>query len=267
MVLKKINNPFFAGLTSSCIIYTLTYPVDFMKMQIQFAPMNNIKPSYLQIYKILFNYHHNNSKILFSGYIPHILAYSSFYGIYAGCYRNLEKNDTIFVEYYLDKIIKSYVASSIGSIITNPLHVIKIHIQKNLVYNQKPEYSKIIQNIYNNEGFTGFFKGLSATQIGNLKLCIQFPLNDILVSSGYNKILSATFSTIFGATIFYPFDVIRTYQRSYNNKQKIINCIKKIYRLDNLMGFYRGYIMYLVYSVPGKALTMLLINYFYNPNK
>jgi hypothetical protein len=241
------------GFISAAAVYTVSYPLETLKLQTQLRQGNNLP-------KI--NYRNINYNIL-RGYTPYIIAYGSFYGIYNMCYKRLSQDGDNFAI----KFIKSNIASTAGSGITNPLHMVRTRLQKNLLLHSnnriisKQNYGQIITHIYQSEGITGFFKGFNATLINNLKLGVMWPLNDYLNSKSYNYITSAFIATCVSNSVLYPTDVIRTTQRNFTNKMSIMNTAKHIYKTNGMRGFFRGIILQMMYSGPGKIMTLSLISY------
>jgi hypothetical protein len=265
-IINLKNNSAFIGFAAAFPVYSVTYPIEMLKIQMQLAKKNNLKPSVFDVIPKIHKYHGMTG--FFRGYTPYIMAYSTFYGVYNWFYYEVKdsngKDIEIVKNKFANKMILSNVASTIGSAITNPMYVIKTKIQQDLVTDTKINYGKTIQNVYKTEGIRGFFKGLNATLLNNLKLGIQFPLNDYLISEKYGIIFSSTVATIVSTTAFYPFDVIRTVQRGSSEKISIIDAVKFIYRKDGLRGFNRGNFLQILATGPNKIVTMILINYLMN---
>ena len=64
-----------------------------------------------------------------------------------------------------------------------------------------------------------------------------------MADDSFNSFIAGSVGGILGTIVGYPFDTIKvriqTMQRT-NNKNNIINCIKKTFRNENIGGFYKG---------------------------
>ena len=128
--------------------------------------------------------------------------------------------------------------------------------------NTKINYFSIIKSTYYGEGFMAFFKGWTSTQLNNTKLCIQFPLYYYCLGETNNIMISSTIAKIVSSTIFYPFDLIRTYQRYDKKNITVIECSKIIYKNNGIFGFYRGIILYNLLTAPNFVLMMIFQDFF-----
>ena len=105
-----------------------------------------------------------------------------------------------------NKIINSIgnttIASSVASIIANPLFVLKVRKQTDLMNGRdQTGYLKKITHIYYNEGIRGYFKGMGATLFSNSKLALQFPLYDYIQYQSNNVFTASLLSKLISNSI------------------------------------------------------------------
>jgi hypothetical protein len=111
-------------------------------------------------------------------------------------------------------------------------------------------------DIYKKEGVAKFFSGYPSSALNNLKLGIQIPLYDFFKENKMNTFYSAGISKFVATTAFYPLDIVRTLQRNNSEKMSITNAIKIIYGKNGFLGFYRGVMIYNMYSTPNFIILM-----------
>ena len=265
--MKDFSISFLSSILTSYIIY----PIDVIKSQYQYnniarhnnKSINNIKVKNL----IISNWKNNYIKGFYKGFSLHISTYPIFWGIFFQINNN--KSYKLIKNNYINQFLLSFTSSLIASTITNPLFVIKIKAQIEVLKNNQKNYKNIIYNIYNNNGFFGLMKGWKSTQLNNLKIGLQIPLYNLFISNfaKYNNnnkninciILSSFFSKIISSTLFYPLDNIRTYQRNSVKNVSLKKCSKLIYKKYGITGFYKGVFIYNCFSCPNFVLMMYFI--------
>lgn len=143
-----------------------------------------------------------------------------------------------------------------------------------------------IRTMYKEEGIRVFYSGLIPSLFGLLHVGIHFPVYEKLklwlecdlksASADEQKstlgrlIAASSVSKMIASTITYPHEILRTrmqIQSSNRNKSdkqkgKLINSIIKIYQKEGLKGFYAGYGVNLIRTVPASAVTLVSFEYF-----
>lgn len=188
-------------------------------------------------------------------------------------------------------------AGMASSIAVNPIWVVKtrLMIQKNkdqkpisTIGTRKTYYNGTIdafRKMYMEEGFGVFYSGLIPSLFGLLHVGIHFPvyeyLKDILNCNMNDQekkpqgaliklIIASTVSKMTASTITYPHEILRTrlqMQHSVTEKNAIRNLtlkeiIQNIYTKEGFKGFYAGYGINLVRTLPASAVTLVSFEYF-----
>lgn len=248
-----LNNEFAISTISSVISYGLTYPIDAVKTNFQVTNLKQ-KPVLNDVIKKIYTDH--GFRGFYRGIGSTMMTYPLFWGIFfqTKSYSNV------------------LIASSVASLVTNPLFVLKTRFQVPETNTQS--YVNLTKTIYRTEGLVGFFKGFGATLANNTKLWIQIPLCDALSDRTKNIALSSMIAKITSSTLYYPIDIVRTNQRNSKDNRNMIEVAKSIYRVNSVkgighgvMGFYNGVGLYNLVSVPSFVALMLCRDYikrFYN---
>lgn len=177
-----------------------------------------------------------------------VWAYSVFYGSF------FYTNDLL--KQYLPQstgytLLRSYIAAGIGSILSNPHHVVRVRCQSEIL---KPAYAPItIRQIYKAEGFQALTKGLKPTLAKNWEVSIIILLHEYLseeyrlpayISSGIGKLVATS--------VTYPIDSYRTATRfdSKLSTRKILATFK-----DTPGKLYWGYWAYVCRSIPATIIA------------
>lgn len=142
------------------------------------------------------------------------------------------------------------------------------------------------KTMYKEEGIRVFYSGLIPSLFGLLHVGIHFPVYEKLkawLDCDLNRIvadqprsilgrliLASSLSKMIASTITYPHEILRTrmqVQASNNkktdqNRGRLISSIIKIYQKEGLKGFYAGYGINLIRTVPASAVTLVSFEYF-----
>lgn len=188
-------------------------------------------------------------------------------------------------------------AGMASSIAVNPIWVVKtrLMIQKNQDKKQiastgvkKTYYNGTIdafKKMYMEEGFGVFYSGLIPSLFGLLHVGIHFPvyeyLKDVLKCNINDKdkkpegallklIIASTVSKMTASTITYPHEILRTrlqMQHTITENNVVRNLtlkeiIQNIYTKEGFKGFYAGYGINLVRTLPASAVTLVSFEYF-----
>ena len=137
-------------------------------------------------------------------------------------------------------------------IITNPMEILKIHMQMN---NNKNNYQNILKNI----GIFNLYKGVSLCILRDVPFsAIYFPTYSIL--NNYIPNYSASLiSGIIAAVSVTPMDFIKT-QVQYRIKTNITQIIKEIINTNNYQILFRGCLLRALKSGPQFMITQTIYN-------
>ncbi|KAL7005050.1 hypothetical protein EMMF5_005414 [Cystobasidiomycetes sp. EMM_F5] len=166
-----------------------------------------------------------------------------------------------------------------GTILTNPLWVIKTRFMTQNMHPDRPKYRhtyEAFRQILRNEGVGALYKGLLPSLFGVAHVAVQFPLYERLKSI-YRKdgkdlpssqiLLCSSASKAVASVTTYPHEVVRTrlqIQRSHasgaafaGEELNLMGVIRTIAAESGFQGFYRGLGVNLIRTVPSSAMTIL----------
>lgn len=233
---------FLLGASSSALAYTCVYPIDVLKVQYQCQSNSSIISTFKNVI------HKQGIRGFYKGYTSNLLTYPIFWGVY------FQSGELPF-----NKIANILIGSSLGSLMSNPLFVLKTRFQTEILTNKSLAYNKLIPQIYRNEGILAFFKGYPITVINNSKLFIQMPLADYLDNHvGMGVASSAAIAKITTSLFTYPCDLIRNIQRNTETKLSIGKLAIQVYKTSGILGYYRGLTLYTAITLPNFVLMMTI---------
>jgi hypothetical protein len=241
-------------------------PVNEIKIQTQVNEDNGV---FYRIYKNISNYflHSSNTvnltkKIiqdegLWSLYKGISVAYIGIiitYGVYFFAYKyfkNLLKKIGLKTDLIIESMITSFLAACCSSISSNPVWLLNTRIAKAEKENKNKSISDMIKIIYQEEGISGFFKGLFPSLILTINPVIQFITYEYMKSklldsegniSGLNIIICSIVSKFITTIVTYPILTIKTLFQA-NEKEsnkKIFKIIWQLLSEQGIKGLYKG---------------------------
>lgn len=234
---------FSKGFLCSSIAVIVTYPFDTFK-------------THRQIFsKSLNNFKINNVKTLFRGLNVQLLTYPIFWGVYFQNQKLLRSYSGEYQSIISNIFMETFLCSTFGTIIANPLFVIKTRLQ----VNNDTTFIQVTKDLIKNEGIKGLFKGTFMSICNNMKLMIQMPLYYKLKDDwNYSIEFSSFLSKSVANTMLYPTDVVRSQMRYSTENIGNLQLIKRIYKSTGISGFYRGFLWYNCVSIPNFMIFMFL---------
>jgi hypothetical protein len=250
------------GLVSNALGIFMTHPIDVVKTNYQLNQLNQLNQlksaqikSNISTVEIVKNiWKTRGVKGFCVGVIPNLSTYPGFWFVYFGSNQVLGDRCNITKNKYYDKFITSYISSTLGSTVTNPLFVIKSRMQNTL--RNELSIMSAITNI-NKNGYSTYFRGLNATFLNNIKIAFQFPMYDYIKDKTKSVTLASFGSKAICSTIFYPLDLVRVIQRNSDTKLKIPEIMKSIHKNKGPFGLYKGVLLYNAVSTPNFVIMML----------
>ncbi|ODQ77531.1 hypothetical protein BABINDRAFT_172841 [Babjeviella inositovora NRRL Y-12698] len=148
------------------------------------------------------------------------------------------------------------------------------------------------RKMYKYEGLTVFYSGLVPSLFGLMHVGLQFPVyeklkkflrvdqedSDVTGSRLWKLVAASSLSKMFASSITYPHEVLRTrMQLSGNTKEDpkdvkvygkggkklgLFATMKNIYVKELMRGFYSGFVVNLMRTVPASAVTLVSFEYF-----
>jgi len=219
-------NPFVYGGISSCVAEFSTFPIDTAKTRLQIQGQK-LDGRFTDLrYKGMF---HALSRItqeegfhaLYSGIGPAVLRQATYGTIKFGIYYTLKKwVGTPNKEDLSTNILCGVIAGSVSSAIANPTDVLKVRMQACSTTLQQKSMLKCFQEIYQQEGIAGLWRGVGPTaQRAAVITSVELPIYDackhqlihsqIVGDSVSNHFISSIISSLGGAIASTPIDVIR----------------------------------------------------------
>lgn len=244
------DNRLYSGFIAGTVSTTITWPLNVIQVQRQVCGhLSNSKYFDTNNLSIINNiYNKNGLRGFYRGVSKGIWAYSIFYGSF------FYTND--FLKSYLPEgkthtIIRSYIAAGIGSIISNPFHVVRIRCQSEIIKNTYTPTT--LRQIYRYEGVQALIKGLEPTLVKNLELSIIVLLNEYLSEKYFLPVyISTALGKLVATSITYPIDSYRTIRR-FDSLLKVKDILFTF--KSNPRKLYWGYGAYLLRSIPSTILA------------
>lgn len=204
-------------------------------------------------------------------FVPNWAIYWYAYESFKRAYTPPGENSTPLIH-----VFSALSAGGITAVTTAPFWTLKSRLQIDI--NSAPtgrKYRSVphgFRKIIREEGVAALYKGLTPTLLGLGHVAIQFPLYEHLKStlaSGSDEhvqashvLVASSVSKVAASAVFYPHEVLRTRIQvdtsaatRFLGSQKMTNLIKEILRTDGASGFYRGFIVNLMRTVPACMLT------------
>lgn len=190
-------------------------------------------------------------------------------------------------------MLASAQAGAMTTVFTNPIFVVKTRMLANDPNHPKAYSSFLngIKSLYKLEGIRGLYRGFSAALIGTSHGAVQFLAYEQLKIWRWNLrnnrklnqkptdletinaklptweyLWMSSLSKTIAATLTYPYQVVKTRVQNYQSVNSVqyngvIDTIGKIYKLEGLMGFYKGLTPSIVRVLPGTCITFGVYEY------
>lgn len=224
---------------------------------------------------------HEGVRGLYRGLAPTIYGYLPTWAIYFTVYdrvkaRIAEKRGTQANKDPISHVVAAMLGGATGTIITNPLWVIKTRFMTQAMEPGQARYRHTydaIKSIWREEGPRAFYKGLLPSLFGVAHVAVQFPLYEKLKSlyssdtenlPSQQILVCSSLSKACASVTTYPHEVVRTrlqIQRVDASKSQkprgVVDTIRMIAQNEGFRGFYRGLGVNLIRTVPSSALTIL----------
>lgn len=161
------------------------------------------------------------------------------------------------------------VAGGFANVVTNPVWVVKSRMSSKP--QQYPKMVNAFAKILKEEGSRGFCSGMGASALGVSHVVVQFPLyemikQEVAANAGRKTddllsiTVASTVSKLAASGVTYPLEVIRTQMQTYGEtgSKAAIDRTKKIWTNYKTSGFFRGFSVSMVKSVPSTVITLYL---------
>lgn len=140
---------------------------------------------------------------------------------------NISVNQYLLYSPFKTELIASALSSILLTTISTPINLVKVRTQNC----QVTSFTTVLNDVYKTKGIKGFYQGGNITLIRDM--CwnvVYFPLfgfiNEKIEPSILNRSLVSVFSSVIATTVSYPFDGVRLFRQS-SNERDLIKCFKK----------------------------------------
>ncbi|KAL7417131.1 mitochondrial carrier domain-containing protein [Mrakia frigida] len=226
--LKHLNQSMVSGAGAGLISSVVTCPLDVLKTRLQAQEIGRGKVGYegvLATARQIFA--QAGIRGFYRGLGPTILGYLPTWAIYFSVYdevkSRLAANETGKKPVIWLHIVAAMTAGATGTIVTNPLWLIKTRFMTQNLNNGDKKYRHTvdaIRTIYRTEGLKAFYKGLTPSLMGVSHVAVQFPLYEqlkIWAAPEYGAplpshiiLLCSALSKMVASLTTYPHEVVRT---------------------------------------------------------
>lgn len=267
-----------AGGTAGTIGAIVTCPLEVIKTRLQSsakATLNVGNSSMVKCFKTVVK--HEGWRALFKGLGPNLVGIAPSRAIYFSTYSSVKclLNES-FLETPEHPLIHMTSAASAGFVsctATNPIWLIKTRLQ---LSKESMTVTQCMKNIWMTSGFTGFYKGITASYVGISETIVHFAIYEFFKAHIKQKRLSNPssddnfdkyifFQYMFASAaskscacaIAYPHEVARTRLREEGAIYKsFIQTLCLVWREEGPIGLYRGLSIQLLRAIPFTAITM-----------
>lgn len=240
----------FGGLANATATTIVGYPLDTLKVKMQSGMYTNYTTCIKDIYvnKGFFGFYKGS----LMPWISHGLKRPIQYAI-----AERAKENEVFGTGTKSNYITGIFQGGMGTILGNPLQVVKIRAQTN-----KLTTMQNVSHIWNNKGFFGFYRGFLPTLLKDSLFGMGFLGNYYTLRDRYGSqsprqnFINGAVSHCITWAIFIPVDTIKTnVQRTEGGGVLVV--IKEIHGKYGITGFWRGLIPACIRTIPISGCAML----------
>ncbi|CAN3372182.1 hypothetical protein DIURU_001883 [Diutina rugosa] len=277
-----------SGAASGFLSGVVVCPFDVVKTRAQAT--GDSTNQFFKIFKHI--YHTEGIRGFYRGLVPITIGYLPTWTIYFTVYERAKLKYPKWLQNHLgittpsvSHVLSAVTAGMASSIAVNPIWVVKTRLMlqtgkgSSVVGGKRTYYHGTLDafiKMYKQEGIKVFYSGLVPSLFGLVHVGIHFPVyeklkqmllcNSNVHDSSYlpRLILASSVSKMLASTVTYPHEILRTRMQMQPSGKKVgmLDTIKQIARTDGLRGFYAGYTINLIRTVPASAVTLVSFEYF-----
>jgi len=216
----------------------VTHPIDTVKTRLQIGSQTTVPNIVSHIFK------EHGIQGFYKSLQPALFRHWIYSTGRVTIYERLKKDDDVLHQ----KIRNGCIAGGVSQFVASPMDLVKIRLQGNPSLN----LFRVLQDIYQQEGMMGFYKGwqpnvgrAALVNIGELvaydsskKYCLQHGMKDQMSTHFLCSVYSGLCSTLLST----PADVIKSNFMNHHEKynHSLIKCIYTLYQQHGLFYFWRG---------------------------
>lgn len=276
----KVEN-LVAGLSGGVVSTLVLHPLDLVKIRFAVSDGLDLRPKYSSILHCMKSvWLQEGLRGLYQGVTPNICGAGASWGLYFFFYNAIKAYTKEGRQTELsaaEHLVSAAEAGIMTLTLTNPIWVTKTRLV--LQYNAEPtgkQYKGMIDalvQIYRHEGVPGLYRGYVPGLFGTSHGALQFMAYEEL-KRDYNKykkvpsdaklnpleyIAMAALSKLFAVATTYPYQVVRArLQDQHNRYNGVIDVIKRTWRNEGTIGFYKGIIPNLIRVTPACCITFVV---------
>ncbi|KAJ8389492.1 hypothetical protein AAFF_G00120300 [Aldrovandia affinis] len=270
-----------AGLSGGVISTMVLHPLDLVKIRFAVNDGLALRPKYDGMLHCMKNiWHLEGIRGLYQGVTPNIWGTGASWGLYFFFYNAIKAFNQEGRQSELsaaEHLVSAAQAGVLTLCLTNPVWVTKTRLV--LQYNTDPSRKQYkgmldaLMKIYRHEGVPGLYRGFVPGLIGTSHGALQFMLYEDLKRdyNKYNKMPSeaqltpleyiamAAVSKIFAVATTYPYQVVRArLQDQHNTYSGVVDVIRRTWRNEGAVGFYKGMVPNLIRVTPACCITFVV---------
>lgn len=283
---------FLAGICSGITSTLVLHPLDLLKVRFAVSDgQSKVKPNYRNIGNALKTIVRDEGfRGLYKGVAPNCWGAGTSWGLYFLFYERIKhwmmKSNHNQPLGPIKHMTAGACAGSLSAVITNPIWVVKTRLclqygNFNIAgdINPLPEskrYSGTIdafRKVYKFEGipglYRGFLPGLFNVSHGSLQMMAYEEMKKAYIKrnnlpndhqfSQTQYLVFASLSKLFAASLTYPFQVVRArLQDQHSNYTGLTDVIKKTWRYESYLGFYKGFRAYILHVTPNICIVFFV---------
>ncbi|KAJ5180368.1 hypothetical protein N7492_003578 [Penicillium capsulatum] len=279
-----------AGFTAGIVSTLCLHPLDLVKTRLQVDRSSSSRVgSSLRIIRDI-SRHESGLAAFYRGLAPNLIGNSTSWGLYflwygslkdaIGSYRAKDGGFLTSADYFL----ASGTAGALTSVLTNPIWVIKTRMLStgSRAPGAYASFASGVRQIYQTDGFRGFYRGLVPALFGVSQGAFQFMAYEKLkvfrsrsmregsATGGVGEarklrnvdfIVLSSLSKVFAGCVTYPYQVVRSRLQTYEAHllyRGVTDVVAQIWTREGLAGFYKGLGPNLFRVLPSTWVTFLV---------